>query len=138
MQLISYIDFIVAATYVDCSVGFSLAICQLVLNPSSLSNLCILRFITELLVVALAFFVLCDCSESLNGCHSILRGSLATSSWYKCSPRTMKCLMMMLRRVAQDNKLRHCGGMVVWSRVQYLKVVKIGYTFANTMRLRVG
>lgn len=114
----------------------TLSVCQLVLNPSSLSRLRFFRFLSECFVLVAQYFVNSDASEWTDNCSHVLIRAIQESHWYKCDLSTRWKLCVMLQRLQRSNKLTFCQGVVILSRAQFLRVMRVAYSFANTMRLQ--
>lgn len=113
-----------------------LSLFQLVSNLSSLSTLRFLRFLSELFVLIVEYFLITDASEWSDSCSHELIRAIQESHWHKCSVSTRRNLCLVLRRLQTCNKLHfHLG--IVLSRPQFLNIIKVGYSFANTMRLQI-
>ncbi|KAL1456979.1 hypothetical protein WDU94_001659 [Cyamophila willieti] len=116
------------------NVVFILCLSQLVASSTHLPPLRYFKFAAVFFAVMLEFFVFCNSSEEADNCNELIVNAIKQSSWAKCTIWTRRYLCIMLRRVQTPNHLRFHQGTVVWSRIFFLKVVKVVYTFVNFMR----
>uniref|UniRef100_A0A8D8ZJG0 Uncharacterized protein n=1 Tax=Cacopsylla melanoneura TaxID=428564 RepID=A0A8D8ZJG0_9HEMI len=108
-----------------------LCLFQLVGSSANLSPQRYFKFCIELVAVLAAFFVYCDSSERADMFHDMMRQALTESSWERCSRRAIRDLIMVIRRVQRPNHCRFNNGMFVLSRLMFLKVIKMAYTYVN-------
>ncbi|KAL1459060.1 hypothetical protein WDU94_011070, partial [Cyamophila willieti] len=112
-------------------ITISLCLHQIIVSPSSLPALRYWKFIQGSIGVGMEYFFFCDSSEVVDNCHGWIRKAVAESRWDRCSNRTKKDLCVFIRRVQQPNYLKFHNGAIVLSRIFFLKVCKVAYTFSN-------
>uniref|UniRef100_A0A8D8VQ11 Uncharacterized protein n=1 Tax=Cacopsylla melanoneura TaxID=428564 RepID=A0A8D8VQ11_9HEMI len=111
----------------------SLCVYQLVAASSELSPMRYIKLLASFVGIMCEFYLICNSSEEADDCNMLLANAVKYSSWEKCNYRTRRDLRMMLRRVQCPNHLRFNQGLVVLSRVYFLKIVKVAYSFVNFM-----
>lgn len=113
----------------------SLCLYQMVVSPVKLSALRYFKFVCELASVVMQYFVICDCSESINECHALMRRALLSSHWHAWTSETRRDAVMLVRRVQRPIFLKFYNGAFVLNRIFFLKVIRVSYSFVNFMRL---
>uniref|UniRef100_A0A8D9B7P5 Odorant receptor n=1 Tax=Cacopsylla melanoneura TaxID=428564 RepID=A0A8D9B7P5_9HEMI len=120
---------------------YSLSLClglyQLTLNKGeSLSFIRQFKFVLEFFCIAAYYYYLCHCSNILDECQLKLARSLYKSDWYKCSRKTQKDLLVMLRQLQRSNYLKSIRGSLILNKVLFMKAAKFAYSFVNCIRVR--
>ncbi|KAI5717192.1 hypothetical protein M8J77_001695 [Diaphorina citri] len=116
------------------NIALSMCLYQLT-RYNTLSKVRIYKFSLESLTIALQFFFLNNCSEIMDDCNAMVCRSINSSHWQHCTRDTKRGLMSLLRICQRPNHLKFYGGAIILSRVLFLNVVKIAYSFVNFMRM---
>ncbi|KAL1449491.1 hypothetical protein WDU94_001993 [Cyamophila willieti] len=116
---------------------FSLALYQLIthpLEPSWIMFRCFCNFVT----VMIQYYGFCDASETCDNYHIVMRRSLCYSNWFKCSMTTRRNIQMMLVRLYKPNHPTFYKGTVVFSKPNFVSLLKLSYQIVNMMRLKIN
>ncbi|KAL1454075.1 hypothetical protein WDU94_010362 [Cyamophila willieti] len=114
-----------------------LCVYQMVASSTNMSLLRYLKFVGVFFAVMLEFFLICcNSSEVANECNEIMVNAIKDCNWEKCTNQTKRDLCILLRRVQRSNHFKYNHGMLVLSRLLFLKVVKLAYSFVNFMRVK--
>ncbi|KAL1453770.1 hypothetical protein WDU94_010083, partial [Cyamophila willieti] len=111
-----------------------LCLYQLVASSTTLSPLRYFKFLAILSGMMIEFFAICNSSEVTDNASGMVVNAIKTSHWDKCTNETKRNLIILLRRVQRPNHLKFNNGMIVLSRLLFLKVVRVAYTFVNFIR----
>lgn len=135
-QLINLVSPLALGILIANNILFSLCLYQMVVNPTKLSQYRLFKFIAEFIAVTIEHFLILNTSEQVDDCNVLMRQAITNSGWHKCTNRTRRDICMLLRRVQIPNYLKCTGGAIVASRIFFLKLVKLSYSFVNFMRLK--
>ncbi|KAI5752863.1 hypothetical protein M8J77_021237 [Diaphorina citri] len=135
-ELINLVSPLALGILIANNILFSLCLYQMVVNPTKLSQYRLFKFIAEFIAVTIEHFLILNTSEQVDDCNVLMRQAITNSGWHKCTNRTRRDICMLLRRVQIPNYLKCTGGAIVASRIFFLKLVKLSYSFVNFMRLK--
>ncbi|KAI5717167.1 hypothetical protein M8J77_001201 [Diaphorina citri] len=130
-------NFFEPIAFIQTSANFvAIALCsyQLLFSLQILSALRVSKFIFEILVHCGQCYYWCHCSDLLDDCNIAICRSIRNSEWINCDVGTRKDILMLLRMAQRPNFLRFSQGVILLRRDHFLKIVKIAYTFLNSMR----
>ncbi|KAL1453582.1 hypothetical protein WDU94_009913 [Cyamophila willieti] len=110
---------------------------QMVASSTDISLLRYLKFVAVFFAVMLEFFLICcNSSEVADDCNAMMVNAIKQCGWENCTNQTRRDLCILLRRVQRPNHLKFNQGMIVLSRLLFIKVVKLAYSFVNFMRVK--
>uniref|UniRef100_A0A8D8R9P9 Uncharacterized protein n=1 Tax=Cacopsylla melanoneura TaxID=428564 RepID=A0A8D8R9P9_9HEMI len=112
-------------------VNIILCLFQLVASPADISLQRYFKFTAEFISILASFFLYCESSEYQDNNNGMVREALTQCGWETCSTQTKRDLMMLIRRVQRPNYSRFTNGTFELSRLMFLQVVKLAYSFVN-------
>uniref|UniRef100_A0A8D8QBD2 Uncharacterized protein n=1 Tax=Cacopsylla melanoneura TaxID=428564 RepID=A0A8D8QBD2_9HEMI len=121
-------------------VFFVLCLYQMVTGSAHISLLRYLKFVGVFLAIMLEFFLICcNSSEVGDECNDMMVSAIKQCGYEKCiAYQTRRDLCVLLSRVQRPNHLKFNQGTIVLSRILFLKVAKLTYSFVNFMRFNTS
>uniref|UniRef100_A0A8D9F7G1 Uncharacterized protein n=1 Tax=Cacopsylla melanoneura TaxID=428564 RepID=A0A8D9F7G1_9HEMI len=108
-----------------------LCLFQLVASPADISLQRYFKFTAEFISVLASFFLYCESSEYQDNNNGMVREALTQCWWETCSTQTKRDLMMLIRQAQRPNHCRFINGAFQPSRLMFVKLVKLAYSFVN-------
>ncbi|KAL1460894.1 hypothetical protein WDU94_012830 [Cyamophila willieti] len=91
--------------------------------------------VAEFILTLSFYYYNCLMSETLDWSNSLLRQSIYQNKWYNMCPEARRMLLMLMRQTQRPHHMKTLGGMVVLGNVNFMKTLKVIYTFIRFVNL---
>ncbi|KAL1449743.1 hypothetical protein WDU94_002223 [Cyamophila willieti] len=115
---------------------FSLGLYQLTAYNDLQSKFQLFKFVSELTLAVIQFYMFCYSAELLDDCQARIRTSLYSSRWYACSRATRQDMCMILRRLRKENHPKFYQGVLVLCNAVFVRLVRVSYNVVNLIKFK--